>query len=61
VWPTGRTQDLVLKDHTDPQEFDLDSGGLVTSVEVWVQDTYQNVESRNVAITEIELWTEKKD
>ncbi|GAA0815848.1 zinc ribbon domain-containing protein [Spirilliplanes yamanashiensis] len=61
VWPTGRTQDLVLKDHTDGQEFDLDSGGPVTSVQVWVQDTYQNVESKNVAITEIELWSEKKD
>ena len=49
----------MLKDHTDPQDFDLDSGGPVTSVEVWVQDTYQNVESSKVAITEIELFIVK--
>ena len=37
----------------------MDSGGPVRSVEVWVQDTYQNVESNQVAITEIELFVQK--
>ncbi len=60
VWPTGRTQDLVMADHVDEQRFELDSGGPVTSVEIFVQDTYQSVESKHVAISEIELFVEKK-
>ena len=59
VYPTGKGQDLKLVDMTDPQEFDLDSDGKVRSLEVYVQDTYPNAESRHVAITEIELFTEE--
>lgn len=61
VWPTGKAQDVVLSDNTDPQTFELDSGGPVTSVEFFVQDTYQSVESDQVAVTEIELFMEKKN
>ena len=59
VYPTGKGQDLKLIDMTDPQEFDLDSDGKVKSLEVYVQDTYPNAESRHIAITEIELFTEE--
>ncbi len=57
VYPSGKAQDLKMQDHTDPQEFELDSGGPVTSIEVYVQDTYDNAASKQVTITEIELFT----
>jgi hypothetical protein len=56
VYPTGKTQDLKMQDHTDPQEFELDSGGKVKTVEVYVQDTYDNATSKVVTVTEIELF-----
>jgi hypothetical protein len=56
VYPTGRGQNLVMEDKTEPQEFVLDSGGKVKSVEIYVQDMYANAESKDVAITEVELF-----
>jgi hypothetical protein len=59
VYPTGEGQDLELLDKTEQQQFPLDSHGKVTSVEIYVRDQYANVESKQVAITEIELFTTK--
>jgi hypothetical protein len=59
VYPSGKGQDVVLKDITDPQEFDLDSHGKISSVEIYVQDTYANAESKQVTITEVELFTKE--
>jgi hypothetical protein len=56
VYPTGKGQDLKMADVTDPQEFELNSGGKVKSVEIYVQDTYANVETKEVAISEVELY-----
>jgi hypothetical protein len=59
VYPTGKGQTLALKDVTDEQQFDLDSGGKVAKLEIYVQDTYANAESRQVAISEVELYTKQ--
>ncbi|RZU51566.1 hypothetical protein EV385_3396 [Krasilnikovia cinnamomea] len=59
VYPSGKGQDLKMVDHTDPQEFELDSHGKVSSVEIYVQDTYTNAESKQVTISEVELFTEE--
>jgi hypothetical protein len=59
VYPTGKTQDLKLQDHTDPQEFELDSGGPVKTIEVYVQDMYDNATSKQVTVTEIELFVQR--
>ncbi|WP_412738839.1 discoidin domain-containing protein [Krasilnikovia sp. MM14-A1259] len=59
VYPSGRGQDLTMIDNTDPQHFDLDSGGKVSSVEIYVQDTYANAESKQVTISEVELFTKE--
>ncbi|WP_412743499.1 NADase-type glycan-binding domain-containing protein [Krasilnikovia sp. MM14-A1004] len=59
VYPTGQGQDLNMIDNTDPQEFELNSGGKVSSVEIYVQDTYTNAESKQVTISEVELFTEE--
>jgi hypothetical protein len=59
VYPSGRGQDLVMEDKADPQEFTLDSGGKVKSVEIYIQDTYANADSKDVAITEVELFVKQ--
>jgi hypothetical protein len=59
VYPTGKGQNLILEDQTEPQEFELDGGGPVKSVEIYVQDTYANAESKEVAITEVELFVKQ--
>jgi hypothetical protein len=59
VYPSGKGQDVTLKDVTDPQTFDLDSDGKITSVEIYVQDTYANAESKQVTITEVELFSKE--
>jgi hypothetical protein len=59
VYPSGKGQDVVLKDVTDPQQFDLDSKGKISSVEIYVQSTYANAESKQVTITEVELFTKE--
>ncbi len=59
VWPTGKTQDLKLADHVDPQKFELDSGGKVAFVEIFIQDTYA-AESDKVSLSELEFFTEQK-
>jgi hypothetical protein len=59
VYPTGVGQDLALADKTDPQEFELDSHGKVSSVEIYVQATYANAAAKQVAISEIELFVKQ--
>jgi hypothetical protein len=59
VYPSGVGQDLNLADKTDPQEFELDSKGKVSSVEIYVQATYANAASKQVAISEIELFVKQ--
>ena len=59
VYPSGKGQDLAMLDMTDPQEFDLDSHGKVASVEIYLQDVYANAESKQVTVTEVELFTKE--
>ena len=59
VYPSGKGQDLNLSDVTDPQEFSLDSGGKISSLEIYVQATYANVETKEVTISEVELFTKQ--
>jgi hypothetical protein len=59
VYPSGKGQDIELKDVTDPQTFDLDSNGKISSVEIYVQSTFANAESKQVTITEVELFTKE--
>jgi hypothetical protein len=56
VYPSGKGQDLAMQDQAEPQAFDLDSNGKVASLEIYVQDTYTNAESKQVTISEIELF-----
>jgi hypothetical protein len=56
VYPSGKGQDLAMKDMTDPQEFELDSHGKVASLEIYVQDMYANAESKQVTVSEVELF-----
>jgi hypothetical protein len=56
VYPSGKGQDLAMQDQAEPQAFDLDSNGKVKSVEIYIQDTYTNAESKQVTISEIELF-----
>ncbi|WP_018681100.1 NADase-type glycan-binding domain-containing protein [Actinokineospora enzanensis] len=59
VFSTGRTADVELKDNPDPQQVDLADGAGVTSVEVHVVSLYQSVKGTDVALTEIEFFTEQ--
>ncbi len=56
VYSTGRTFDLTLTDTPDPQDVTLAGGDGVTSVELHVVSVYRSVQSRGLAITEIELF-----
>jgi hypothetical protein len=58
VYDNGKTEDVPLKDQTDHQVVDLDSGSPVKNLEIYIQETHQSAKSKQVAITEIELFTE---
>jgi hypothetical protein len=56
---TGQSTDVELKDAPDPQKVTLHNGKGVTSVQIHIPTTYDALNNPNVAISEIELFTEK--
>lgn len=59
VYSTGKSQDLKLEDTADAQEVELKSGGKTSTVELHITSLFRAVNSPDVAITEIELFTKK--
>ncbi|CRK58376.1 hypothetical protein [Alloactinosynnema sp. L-07] len=56
VFSTGRTADVDLKDHPDPQEVEIANGDGATSVEIHVVGLFRSVKGQDVALSEIELF-----
>ncbi|SDH80695.1 hypothetical protein SAMN05192558_105141 [Actinokineospora alba] len=56
VFNTGRTADVTLKDHPDPQEIDIANGDGATSVEIHVVSLFRSVKGTDLAVSEIELF-----
>jgi hypothetical protein len=56
VYPTGKGQDIPLVDTADQQAFDLDTGGKITSLDIYISDIYPNEDSKNIALSEVEFW-----
>jgi hypothetical protein len=59
VFDTGQTDDIALKDQPDPQKVTIHNGHGITSVEIHIQSTYAAIGNPDMAITEIELFTER--
>ncbi|WP_436500672.1 NADase-type glycan-binding domain-containing protein [Actinokineospora sp. HUAS TT18] len=56
VFSTGRTADVDLRDHPDPQEVEIANGDGATSVEIHVVGLFRSVKGQDVALSEIELF-----
>jgi hypothetical protein len=59
VFDTGKSDDVELKDQPDGQKVTIHNGQGITSVEIHVASTYPAIGNPDVAITEIELFTER--
>jgi hypothetical protein len=59
VFDTGQTFDFELKDSPDAESYDINNGAGVSSVQIFIVDTYQSTNSPTVAVTEWEWKTEE--
>ncbi|MGX7829333.1 zinc ribbon domain-containing protein [Actinokineospora sp. 24-640] len=59
VFSTGRTADVELKDHPDPQEVSFEQGEGATGVEIHVVDVFQSVKGTDLAFSEIEMFVRR--
>ena len=60
VYSTGQSFDSTLKDTPDPQEIDIDNARQIKSVEIHVMSVYQSLEGTDLAVSEMEFFTQKK-
>jgi hypothetical protein len=59
VYSTGQSFDVTLKDTPDQQELDIDNGQKIKSVEIHVMSVYQSLQGTDLAISEMEFFTQK--
>jgi hypothetical protein len=59
VFDTGKTADVTLKDQPDQQNVTIHNGHGVKAVEIHIASTHSAIGNPDVALTEIELFSEK--
>jgi hypothetical protein len=57
VYSTGKTADVTLKDSATPQQHGLSNGHGITTVAIHVTSMFKSIAGKNMAFTEIELFT----
>ncbi|WP_086830113.1 hypothetical protein, partial [Allokutzneria sp. NRRL B-24872] len=60
VYSTDKAEDVDLKDTPEPQQSPLKLGKDATSVQVHVTEVFRSISGHDVALTELELFTQKK-
>ena len=54
--PSNESFDVTLKDNPDPEEYSVEDGQDVTSVQVQIRSAFQSANSTQAALTEIEFF-----